>query len=291
MKVSRITIDVDTIVGTIENCKQIMNLSSLPQGMVSTVTDRIPTLDAKIKSVDLYPNVVETSNGTVAIVKFKGIDKKRPMIFIIDDDDNNADAKIRNISKINKYVCIGIIEIKTQKATRLGTTDKNGKIIRVGNHNHTKEIFKMLSLTQFSAAKASSISYVTIISTKDDRAGSIAGLTYAATINKVKFEVERANVTYNECWMCTKRKYELKDLIMAKTDVDSPLKTDDRYWNYKTGYGDMMKTSEGVRKIEMNKPNSSKKENWFEKLMKFFINIIKDIVEKVSNMFWKRKKD
>lgn len=291
---NRVVVDINKVVGSLEEFSHVVNLSSLPHGMISTLIATIPNIKADVKVLDLYPKVILMKDGTYKTAHFKGTMKKRPVTFIVDEDDKSYDIKIKNVSTFNRFIGTGIIEIKRQRQNRRGTIDKNGKIIRVGNHHHTNDTFKILSLTQFSAKKASTISFVTIVSTKDDRAGSIAGLTYAASISNVKFEIEKANVAYSECWLTTSRKYVVSDMLNDKVIEGQTVKLDDKYWNYKTGYGDHIMSDKGVHKLNFDFKQKKKEENnWIDELIKMFVSKISGWISALAKWFKERtnKKD
>jgi hypothetical protein len=146
----------------------------------------------------------------------------------------------------------------------------------------------MLSLSQLSQKKASSISYITIVQTNDDRAGSIAGLTYAAKILNVRFEIERANVSYKECWLSTTKKYNEKELLSQQSLGENIVKLNDKYWNYKSGYGDYILTEKGVHEIKYDFKSMGKnkrRQSWGRNLIDKIVSTIKLIVQKIRNLF------
>lgn len=253
--------------------------------MIPSIISRIPELSDKTKVIDLYPMVSIGNENKMSLLSLPIKKKKIPTLFMVDSDDTCCHSKIKNLCRLNKYACGGILEFKKRGANRHGSIDRNGKILRLGNHHHTNETFKQLSLSQFSASKASTISYAIVISTKDDRAGSIAGLTYALVESKVKFEIEKATVNYRECWMCTKRLYKEDELYIEDENEAKPLKIDDKYWQYKTGYGEFAKKTNGVVKISMKPPGKQKEESMITKIINWILQQITESFNAIKRWF------
>lgn len=281
-KYTKITVTSNGSTGKIPTKSKIVNISSAPHAEVARTISAQASAGLDFNFVDLHGSTCYIhSIGTT-----KYPTKQTRVLFVVDEDDRNADIKIRNIIRRSKYNMVGKMIYNIEKSKHK-ITKMNGLKGRYINQHHTMEIIKQLQARQFNPEHVENVVEAVIVRTYDDCAGSIAGLTVVLNKYGVPFEIENAVVNYPEGWLTTKKDVMKMAMSSGYKGLSDILPENDKFWKYKLGYSQYVDTDRGPAKMLIKK-EVDKRENivitklkgvmkWLKGKMKKMIGIIKGL--------------
>lgn len=276
MKEAKLQNDKITEVGW--EVSRVCNLSSLPRWALSYVTNRIVTSKNNITIMPVQGRAfLETATNDIA----SKIKAKVNVTYIVDDDDKNAINKIKNIGYINNWSNSGIIRLMVETSVKPNdlTTGKVG--LRIANHHHNNKMLQAINAKTVGQKEMNGVISAVIVKTFDDRAGSVGGITHALRLLNVPYIMEECVVKYDESWMATK-KVLLKYKLESSGRVHDILPDGNVHWFHQTGYGDMMMTEGGIKKIKLTLKtgaNDNKNNGKHSKLVKILMWMKRKMIE------------
>jgi hypothetical protein len=272
----------DATKGDVPKAIGYVNLSSAPTDEVNRTIAAHKSTDLDIKMMSLHGKTHYNYLTETLIVSQKRI----PVLFVIDEDDKNADIKIRNVCRMAKYSCVGKMIYMLEKSKHRPTLDQ-GTLKRFANHHHTIDTMKLLSAKPLNLEQLDNTVESFIMKTYDDCAGSIAGLTVALNRLKIPFEVQSAKITYEEGWISTKR-----DITRLGFDRVAPVSDinpcNDKQWKMKAGYTNYVDSDKGPSCIKF-KSEKPKTKNIFERAWDRIKNFFEHVVYIAKNWMKMRR--
>lgn len=283
-----IEMTVDKINGKSWEVSRVCNLSSVPKWAISKVTNRL---------VDSANNITVLSYQLRASVDDLSMKKrfhkriKDKVTMIVDSDDKHYMDKIKNVCFMNSWKNQGVIKIKMCTSTNKPRTLLEGKMgIRIANHNHTRTIMKMITSRPLNQADLNCIISSTVVRTYDDRAGSISGLTYILGMFDIPYIIEDCVIRYNESWLTTKKLLHRCDII-TNTSTSDYIPDGELAWQYKTGYGDLVMTNNGIKMAKIAIKSTSTKKDQKNKRSNWIIRMFKKLCSKIRTVIiWIKEK-
>jgi 5S rRNA maturation endonuclease (ribonuclease M5) len=276
----KVEVKNDIITGKIPKFEKYLNLSSAPHDWVSGLIARVDKSGDTPTGINLYARTKWVSH----LQMMKKAPRTIKVIVVVDADDKEQDIKIKNLMSVQKIKFIGKMVIKREKC-KTPNVSASGKSIRLANGHHTAEVIKSLTAEQIHPKTLNKVVHVHIVSTSDDHAGSIAGLTAYLNIRNICFEVVTQQVKYPEGWITTKKhnpKIKMEHNGYT-TDINPQ---NDTLWMFKTGYDNYMVSEKGPTKVTLKKQAMKQaKESMRQRFMKW----IRKIVQKIKAWFTKDK--
>lgn len=284
-------LDKTTLHGKIPNVYNVVNISSAPMHYIKMRLTGIADYDInKIVFLQLQRVVDVTSKER----KVKQHGKKKECLYVVDDDDKNADNKIKNLSMINRYKCAGKLVINRTKPLPIPSQMTDYQYINVVNQHHTKRIQRMFNTTPLNAENISKNTVVRVIKTFDDHAGSINGILMFLNEHRIPSVIEQATVTYSEGWMTTTKKPTVFSIVDS-CSLTEGIPDNDKHWAYKTGYDDKINTIKGPKDIVIPKQDNTNQHGTkaqtmqLNQLIKSFVQLIKSILAILRDIFSSNK--
>lgn len=279
-----INVSSGSSLGKVPKVCKVVNLSSAPREEVARTLSAQAGGSLDSQFVDLHGKTcfIHELNTTYYPKKYI------KALFVVDEDDKNADIKIRNIIRRSKYDRVGKMIYRLEKS-KFKTTKLNGQKRRYVNHHHSMSTVKLLQAKPFSPDHLENIVEATIVRTYDDCAGSIAGLTVTLNKYSIPFEIENAKIVYQEGWLTTKKDITKSSLSCVYRSLIDTLPENDKYWKYKTGYPQYVDTDRGPKAMVINpKLDTDQKRTIFEKMKTFTIwmkSKVMSMVSYIRNLF------
>lgn len=289
VKYNKILVDENNVVGDEIQSSNIVNLSSVPNSVLTTVLARIPKIPQKLSFMRIN-GLLMYEKHTKTLVNTAMSHKK--VTVVVDDKDKHQHNKVKNLMKNMKFIMV-------TKISLIGNMDKtivrktSGYEQKVTNFHHRSSTMKMLGCDSINISKLNNYKHITIVQTNDDRASSIDGIILVCNTNKIPYNVEHYHTSYNESWLTTSR--NIKSIRYQATDfVKDILPDNDNLWNYKTGYCDLIMTDNGLMKLDFPKinkqPKPSNVDNWIQWIIDKIRNMFMVVVTKIEQ-YIKRKDD
>lgn len=271
------------------DCNYFMNISTLTRSSLSKI------ISSKVKNLQQV-KVIKLNGDAHYNKMLKRIiksNKTKKVIAFVDEDDENQDIKLRNISTMNKYKIIAKVVVKKYDSNH--KKNKRGEIVRLCSQHHTSVVAKEMSCVQSIEKIKQNVSAVKLIVTNDDRAGSVAGVIYDLNEKGIPFSIEKQIVKYDECWM-TSRKLVNRWKVGVEMQInkdESPI--NDNNWRFKTGYGYCIETNNNVLPMVLkgkesknqgkDTDNAYQKSNWLFEMMNTIYTMIEAFVKYIISMF------
>jgi hypothetical protein len=170
------------------------------------------------------------------------------------------------------------------KNDKKGTIGRTG--VRLANHHHTKDALKEMNVKTFGQSELNGVIDCVVVKTFDDRAGSVAGLTYALKMHSIPFSFEECTYLYPESWMSTKKILKKCKLITSGPTTDN-IPDGNKRWVFQTGYGDRVNTDRGVKVLQLqlndkkgdaNKQRKENRKGLLDRLIQWVIKVYNDIM-------------
>lgn len=277
---SKILITEDNIIGDKFKSDKVLNLTSVPHNTLKTILNRISTAPTKMKFVPLSNNIIfDENNGGKNNIK----GKKTIVTIVVDNDDKKYDVKIKSLQVNMNYQMVTLIKISSN-IKKKNPKRKTGKIVRVVNFNHTREVLDTLNATILTSKIVNSASLVTLIKTSGSRCASMSAMIMILNQYSVPYQVEHQKVSYNQTWIDFPTKYDFQ--FIKQKDTNDNLVQDDTMWNLKQGYVEYQTTLQGIRKIKNTQLQNKKKEKASKSkifdIMCKICNFFKRIIDKIK---------
>lgn len=257
---------------------RIVNISSVPSTMVSKF------LQSKINLV-YKPSLMRLNSSLGMDMEsrlFLKPQKIQSVWFVVDEDDEFHNVKIRNICELCSYFMIGKL-VMIKENCKTNSAKPSGVIARVTNPHLKNEDSKLLGcVTNFKNFSKCSSSI--IVKTTSKLHGSIAGLTVLMNALKVRFTIEHQIFVDGGSWLLMKTtnlnemKFENENLI------DDTIPDDDNAWAQKMGYCDHLMTSYGIKKIKKYEKEPKPNIVQIKKIMTYIFIKINEIKNKLINL-------
>lgn len=241
-KYTEIKVTSNGAVGKVPKSCKVVNLSSAPREEVARTLSTQAGGSLDYQFIDLHGKTCFIHELNTTSYHKKHV----KVLFVVDDDDRNADIKIRNIIRRSKYERVGKMVYCLEKS-KFRPENLNGLKRRYANHHHSMSTVKLLQAKPFCPGHLENIVESTVVSTHDDCAGSIAGLTVTLNRYSVPFEIENARIEYQEGWITTKKDINKSTLSCTYKGLSDVLPENDKYWKYKTGYPQYVDTDRGPK--------------------------------------------
>lgn len=249
MKINKVTITEDNTFGAyVSRTTKFINMSSLAPNAAQVLLSRISNLSSRIDMISITGNIVFNSQTGQPIQIRKA---KMLVNIIVDSDDKRYNIKIGNICKLCKVVVMNIIVFEPALKSYKKQNTKPGEVVRLANFQHTTTVMKAMNGKHLTGHNYRNISKATILSTKDDRCGSIAGIKLFLNINTIPFDIEMVNVSYAESWLTT-TKTGCSMILKDSSEVRDRVPGQDQNWQLKTGYCDYIMTDKGAKRFMIN---------------------------------------
>jgi hypothetical protein len=269
------------VVGECDKIDGFFNLSSAPYKHVVMIIRSMPQ-DHNDIALPLMNNM---NYNTKTNTFMKGHGRKRRVMVVIDEDDNNSDIKIRNIMQQTKVDIIAKMIYKREKS-KIKDQESEGATMRYMNHHHRKHVVDSLSSKIIHLTKDDNLVRAQLIKTNDDHAGSIAGLTVYMNVRSIPFIINQATVRYDEGW-ATSKKLVRRVRIDKKCRLKDTNPEGDKQWKFKTGYDKIIESDIGPVEIYFEK-NEGKHSIMMKRIMSIFKSIGKSVINiliRIVNIF------
>lgn len=286
-KKDKAIVTLTTITGQIDNVTCICNLSSVPQWAMAMITNRF--VDSK-RNITTFSIQAQMTYDTIANERVNQYKRKKEMHFMIDADDKNIDNKIKNICFMNNWKMAGRIVVMEENSVNKSSNTVGRIGVRIASHHHTKQMMTTLMAKQLISADVNSLINATLVKTNDDRCGSVAGLTHILASLSIPFIVDMCKVAYIESWIATGKLLNKCSFDVTTTTSDV-LPDGDKGWQNKLGYGDLVMTDKGIKRMKIkiiNKKNKSEKRN---NMLTCIFNFFKNCIAYIKGFFFNNAKE
>lgn len=278
-------VDKTTMHGQLPNTYNLVNISSAPSQYIKYRLSTLPNYDStKIVFMQLQRVIDICSKDNM----LKQHGKKKDCIYIVDADDKNYDNKIKNLSMINRYKCVGKIIISKTKPLSIPDSMKEYQYINVVNQHHSKRIHRLFNAVPLVVDNIGPNTVVRVMKTFDDHAGSINGIMMYLHEYKIPSVIDQATVSYKEGWMTTAKKPTVFTISQSDQVIEHT-PDNDKYWTYKTGYDSKINTIRGPRDVELPvktpKQDDDKKRNIFAGINRT-LKKVWEYIGNITSMMW-----
>jgi hypothetical protein len=259
----------------------VVNLSSGPSDWLTNKISQFMGIESKLSLLHINRHNTMTNESGLIIP----MNNTTSAWFIVDEDDELYNIKIRNISILQNIKARGIIILPVCPSSKRTMVESG--IVTLVSAQMDKPTCKLLGARQFLNLEEDLITSAIILKPQVKLLSSIAGLTCVLKDHDLPYDIKRCIVAQRKSWLLLKP-FELKQIhaINHSSIVDKVVQGDKR-WVYKCGYTDIINTNKGPKTFMLNEDNRTKMHRG---TFSQFYFLFTSMIDKIHKLFLRLRK-